>query len=535
VFSQVQAQREVGGAFLLPGQGSQYVQMGRGLYEGEPTFRAHLDRCAALLQPHLGCDLRAVLYPDERQGDKETRRQGDDESGTQNSKRPEGTRTQNFSSILDLDQIWLAQPALFVIEYALAQLWMEWGIRPQALIGDSLGEYVAACLAGVLTLEEALFLVARRARMIHELPEGAMLAVSLPENDIHRWLGPCLSLAAVNGPSLCVVAGPTDVIADLAQQLTERRLVCRRLQTTHAVHSTMMAPIAERFAELVKTIDLKPPHIPYISNVTGTWITAAEATDPHYWARHLNQTVRLADGLATLWSDPARILLEVGPGQTLSALALQHPASAGPERVVLPSLPTVYERQPDQAVLLTSLGKLWLAGSAVARAGFYAHERRQRRPVPTYPFEHQRYWVDPPELVHRSGNGPTAGDQPASPDGPHTGYGAIHPRPNLLNDYVAPSTELEQDLAAIWQEILGLEQVGIHDNFMALGGHSLMATVLVSRLRDTFQVEVPLPRFFEAPTVAQLAEVIEELLIEKIEALPEDEVERLISSVVDHN
>ena len=245
-------------AFMFSGQGAQHVEMAAGLFHGEPVFRAQLDLCAELLRPHLDLDLREVLYPAEGGREEAARRLG---------------------------QTSITQPALFAIEYALARLWMSWGIRPQAMIGHSIGEYVAACLAGVFPLEQALALVAARGRLMQDLPSGSMLAVPLSEEKVAPLLGQELSLAAVNGPSLCVVSGPTDAVAALEKKLAGT--VCRPLLTSHAFHSAMMEPILERFTALLGKAELHPPAIPYVSNVTGRWITEAEAMDPAYWARHL--------------------------------------------------------------------------------------------------------------------------------------------------------------------------------------------------------------------------------------------------------
>ena len=279
---------------------------------------------------------------------------------------------------------------------------MTWGIQPQAMIGHSIGEYVAACLAGVFSLQEALVLVAARGRLMQQLPSGAMLAVALSEKEIQPLLVKKLSLAAINGPSLCVVSGPLDAIAQLEHQLTKQGVRCLRLPTSHAFHSAMMEPILESFTTQVNAVRLKPPQISYVSNVTGTWITPAEATSPSYWVRHLRHTVRFADGLCELLQDPERILLEVGPGRTLSTFARQHPDKA-PKQVVLASLRPPQDQQSDVAFLLYTLGQLWLAGIPVDWSGFYAHERRQRIPLPTYPFERQRYWIEP-QKQHYEGN-----------------------------------------------------------------------------------------------------------------------------------
>ena len=288
----------------------------------------------------------------------------------------------------------VSQPAVFAVEYALASRLLDWGIRPQAMVGFSIGEYVAACLSGVLSLDDALRLVAGRARLIDELPGGAMLAVPLGEEAVAPWLAGGLSLAAVAGPELTVLAGTEEAVAAAEERLTAAGHVCRRLQTSHAFHSALMEPAVERFLALFEGIELHPPEIPYLSNVTGGWITAEEATDPAYWAEHLRGTVRFADAVSELWREPGRVLVEVGPGQTLSSWALQQ-SSDPADPVALPTLRHAFERTDDLAFLLQTVGRLWLTGLRPDWPAFWADQPRRRVPLPTYPFERRRYWIEP--------------------------------------------------------------------------------------------------------------------------------------------
>jgi acyl transferase domain-containing protein len=359
--------------FMFPGQGPQHVNMARELYESEPAFRDQVDRCCGLLNPHVELDLRTVLYPAADQAEEAARQ---------------------------LTQTFITQPALFVIEYALAQLWMTWGVQPQAMIGHGIGEYVAACLANVFSLENALALVAARGRLVQKQPSGAMLAIRLPEQEIKPLLGRRLALAAVNGPALCVASGPFDAIEVLEKKLRGRNVACRRIRTSHAFHSEMMEPVLHLFMTKVRKTKLNAPRIPYLSNLSGQWITEAEAINPNYWAAHLRQTVRFADGLAELARGQKGILLEVGPGHTLTALARRNPtASAG--QAIIPSLGHAKEASHDEESMLKALGRLWLAGLPVPGPGFYAHERRRRVLLPTYPFERKRYWVAPANLSEK--------------------------------------------------------------------------------------------------------------------------------------
>jgi acyl transferase domain-containing protein len=368
--------REQAAAFLFSGQGAQYAGMGRGLYEAEPVFRAQVDLCCERLRPHLGLDLRELLFA------------ADHDAGAAER----------------LAETHFTQPALFVIEHSLARLWMEWGIRPKAMLGHSIGEYVAACLAGVFSLEDALALVAERGRLMAGVPAGAMLAVPLTEESLAPWLGAELSLAAVNAPDRCVVSGPHAAVEALHAELLARGVAARPLHTSHAFHSGMMEPVLASFRERLADVVLHAPRIPYLSNVTGTWITAEEATDPEYWARHLRQAVRFADGVRELCKDPGLVLLEVGPGQTLATLARQHPDCGS--RTVLSSLRHPKERKADLPLLLRALGQLWLQGVEPDWEAFHARERRRRVPLPTYPFERQRHWVELNSAGARAGAAP---------------------------------------------------------------------------------------------------------------------------------
>ena len=384
-------------AFMFSGLGEQYVDMARGIYLTEAIFRAEVDRCCDVLRSMLGVNILRILYPDRNQ----SARASEPAAQPQPDLRKILNRGSEPSddAAHEMNQTFLAQPALFVIEYALARLWMSWGIRPSALVGYSIGEYVAACLSGVFCLEDALFVVARRAQMIHQLSGGAMLAVPLPENELRSMLDERLSLAAINGPSLCVIAGPGDAVDELQKELSAGGVASRRLRTTHAFHSRMMDPIAESFTELMKQVELRAPKIPFVSNVTGDWIKTEEATDPGYWAAHACQPVRFADGIRRLWVEPDMILLEVGPGQSLGSLAILHPVNdRSTDRIVLSSLPASYDGQNDTSFLLTSLGKLWLAGAHPDWEGFCADEQRRRVPLPTYPFERQRFWIEQRQL-----------------------------------------------------------------------------------------------------------------------------------------
>ncbi len=358
--------------FLFPGQGAFYEDLGADLYTEEPAFREAVDSCCAILNPLLGADLAALLFA------------GDDASRAE-LKRPSR---------------W--QPALFVAEYAMARLWRSWGVEPAAMIGHSVGEYVAAALAGVFSLENALRLIAKRGQLTEDLPSGAMTAIIAEEPKIQPYLNERVSLAAVNGAKLCVLSGEPKAI-DAAEAAAKRDgLRAIRLESTHAFHSHMMEPIMAPLADLAATFELNEPQIPMIANVTGTWMTAADARDPGYWARHLRGAVRFHDGLDALTEDERFLFLETGPGKVLANLAKRHEAM---KTAAIASMPSPKESASRGA--LAALGQLWSAGLAIDWDLFYNEERRLRLPLPGYPFETQRFWL---EAAPASAAAPDAGE-----------------------------------------------------------------------------------------------------------------------------
>lgn len=347
-------------AFLFSGQGSQYAGMARHLYQADPTFREVLDQCTDILSPIVGRDMSSLILTPAAEGETS-----------------------------DLNQTRFAQPALFAVEYALARTWMAWGVKPAAMLGHSIGEYVAACLSGVLSLEDALKLVAERGRVMQEMPPGQMIAVPLPESDVLPLLNEALTVAAVNAPQLCVVAGPAGAIAEFEKLLSSQGIQGRILHTSHAFHSAMMDPALPEFLKALDGVTLNAPGIPFISNRTGTWATAGDVTRPSYWAEHLRHSVRFAEGVEELAKAEGMILLEVGPGKALATLVRQALGNSGHE--VLASLPHPLDTKPDLDIMYHSLGRLWMAGVNVDWQGVHRDEVLYRVSLPTYPFERQRY------------------------------------------------------------------------------------------------------------------------------------------------
>jgi amino acid adenylation domain-containing protein len=457
--------------FLFPGQGSQHPNMCREIYQAERVFREAVDRCAELLQPALGADLRTLLYPAES-ADEETKRR--------------------------VTETIVAQPAIFTIEYALAQLWMSWGVRPQAMLGHSVGEFVAACLAGVFSLEDALGLIAARGRMMQELPGGGMLSVRLSESEVAGRLNAHLSLAAVNSPTLCVVAGPFDALDAFEKQLMRDGVVSRRLTTSHAFHSAMMDPIIEPFMAEIAKVRLSPPRLPYISGVTGKWITASEATDAEYWARHFRQAVQFSAGVVELRKNPKNVLLEVGPGNVLSTLARQHGGNS-PDQVIVSSLTDGYTGEGDAACLMNALGSMWLAGVQPKWPAVHGGERRQRISLPTYPFERKRFWLDalavektvtPPASVAAEPIQETEVTRdPQEETIPVTPLPQV---PNVGAAVATRTTRIRTMLAEIFEDLSGM-QISPADGattFLELGLDSLFLTQVTQSLQDKFGLKI---------------------------------------------
>ncbi|WP_164018467.1 type I polyketide synthase [Pyxidicoccus trucidator] len=419
--------------FLFPGGGAQYPGMAKGLYEQEPVFRRSLDECLKLLEQHESLQLRPLLFP---------------EAGKEAE-----ARTQ-------LEQATYALPALLSVELSLAALWKSRGLTPAACLGHSMGEYACAQILGVLSIKDALGIVACRGRLFDQLPAGAMLSVELPEAELRPLLGPGLDLGAHNAPSLCLVSGEVAAIDALEAQLKEREVEARRLHIRVAAHSRMLEPILAPFREYLAKVRFSAPTAPWVSNVTGTWITPEEATSPDYWVRHLRQPVRFAEGAGVLLADKARVYLEVGPGQTLISLLraqVEKPAAEG----LVPSLRHPNDTVADLAFFQLALGRLWAAGVNLDAAVLFEGQKRRRIGLPTYAFERERHWVEPgagtfmarresdrplvrEEDVSRWGYAPRFREQP----GPKPEAPAANERWLLLADEEPLAEELSRELGA---------------------------------------------------------------------------------------
>jgi len=352
-------------AFMFPGQGAQFLQMGKSLYEHETVYRKAVDECAELLTNFIEEDIRSIIFSD----------------------------TDTVETREKLKNTKYAQPALFVTEYALAKLWKSWGIQPTVVCGHSIGEFVAAHMAGVFTLQDALRLIAVRGQMVSQLPEGSMLSVRLSVSELKEILPDSLSIAAINSTKLCVVSGEDKEVDDFSVKLKSQGVANRKLATSHAFHSHMMAPILETFKKEVEKVALNAPSLPIISTVTGARATDAELTSAEYWTNHLRDTVRFSDALETITKLDAPLLLEVGPGQTLITLAKQ--SKEGRALTALSSLPVPKDNLDSYKNTLNTLGELWLNGLEPDWEAFYIEEVRKKVTLPSYAFDRKPCWIAP--------------------------------------------------------------------------------------------------------------------------------------------
>ncbi|MCH8245980.1 MAG: amino acid adenylation domain-containing protein [Bacteroidetes bacterium] len=473
--------------FMFSGQGAQYVNMGRELYEDAPIFREEMDRCFDFLDQDSSVNLRERLFPDL------------DEEENQAS---------NF-----LNQTAMAQPALFSISYALARQWQAWGIQPAAMIGHSLGEYVAACVSGVLQLEDALRLVSKRGLLMQSCSPGDMLAVFLPEKEARPLIGQDLSIAVINAPALIVVSGPSASIKSLSEKLDRNDVKSRLLHTSHAFHSELMEPILASFEASINKDVLRSPKIPYVSNTTGTWITSDETRNPGYWARHLREAVRFADGIETLGSLGNPIFLEVGPGNLLGNIVKQN--SADLQRAyILQSLGNSKDSSSDYQIMLKSLGRLWSYGQKVNWGAVFQDQNRNKLSLPGYPFERRRHWIEPAkgdrvadgfswsELIEDQ-KSPTIGEKVETANRTSKIRYVEHEQSHKYK------SDLENRIATIWKELMGLSHIGRDDNFFELGGHSLLAIQMQSQIKEQLGAEVSLIDLFDSPTIRGIARAIE--------------------------
>ncbi len=505
--------------FMFPGQGVQYVNMGLSLYKYEAVFRKAMDACAETLKPSLQLDIRNIIYPE------------DDGIEEANEK---------------LNQTCFAQPAIFAIEYALAKLWIHWGVFPTAMIGHSIGEFVAACLSGVFTLKDALSIVSIRGKLMQDLPLGSMLTLNKPVDEVNQWLPEALSIASVNAPDFCVISGPTDSVEEFRLKLNEKGVKNQILNTSHAFHSQMMDPVVTPFLKQLEKIELSEPKIPFVSTATGNWITGEEATNPEYWAHHLRTTVLFSDSIKKIWEKKERVLLEVGPRMTTGFLARQHITDASNQTVVS----TLGDKNKEYYYVLNAIGILFLSGIDIDWEAFYQNETRHKLPLPGYPFEKKRYWLDAPiqnenkqtEILEYSfesarffGEAQSKQSieelQDENDDKSSSKFNGQDDGDTTAEKRRATFySSTERALIKIWRSILPeIEHIDINDDFFDLGGHSLLAVQLFSDIKKLTDVDLPLSSLFDAPTIKQMAGLLDGHSTPKLEKLRDES--QIISKV----
>ncbi len=447
-------------AFLFPGQGAQHAGMARDLYTAEPAFRQAFDRCDEILKPVLGARLSSLFD----------------------------------ANCAHINETWFAQPAIFAVSYALADLWETWGVRPHVMVGHSVGEMVAACRAGIFELEDALRLVVARGRLMQGVARGSMLSVRLSAAALAPRLTSELSIAAVNAPELVVVAGPSRSIEALAHTLEADSIQCRTLATSHAFHSAMMEPAVIPFRDLVRTVRLSPPRLPIISTLTGARLTDEQATDPDYWARHMRETVAFSAAIGPLRSRETLALVEVGPGIALATLARQHVGAS--KQPIVSSLPPSGSGAPEHASVLKAAGQLWEQGGKLDWEAISASHGSNplRVPLPTYPFERQRHWIDRPGISPVS-HAPSALD--TSPAPVHTDSVGNHTMSSSPSSPSEPSKTpvrqiIETRLLDIFQRVSGLDLAETDPNrsFLDLGFDSLLLTQAARAVQNAFGIKV---------------------------------------------
>ena len=470
--------------FMFTGQGAQYSGMGAGLYADEPVYRECYDRCAALIFRYTGMDIQSLTG---------------------------GTNIQHIS--LDIHDTVLTQPLLFAVEYALARLLISKGVQPQAMIGHSLGEYVAAAVAGVFSLEDALHVVCRRAEWMMGMERGAMIAVGVPREQIDSYLQDNMSVAAVNSPQVCVVSGSIEVVETLEKKLKQEGVFHKRLTTSHAFHSPLMRPMLGPYRALLSQIEMNVPSIPIVSCLTGSWLEPDQAISVEYWTRHITEPVLFMNAMEELLEHEEYLFVEVGPGTTLCGLARQTKAVT-PQTTFVSALRSAHIPNEDSDYFMQTLAQLWVKGGGVNWNMFYSRQRRYRIPLPTYAFSHQSYWIHAD--VSSAVNQPLGlvtdynlGSEPTSLLANHSTMEQRHARPKLTSEYCLPSTVTERQLVTILEDQLHVSPIGIDDNFFELGGHSLLATQVLDRIYRVFGVQLPIETIFVQPSVRQMASLIE--------------------------
>jgi amino acid adenylation domain-containing protein len=465
-------------AFLFSGQGSQFAGMGKTLYEVHPVYRRVVDECAEIARPSLGFDLRELIFA---------------EASEANTLRLQETR--------------FAQPALFVTELALARLWQSWGVEAETFAGHSLGEYVAAALAGVFRFEDALRMVCVRGKLMQQMAPGAMISVALQEEATKKYLSQEISIAALNSPRSSVLAGSVAAIERLEAVLKADGVAARRLRTSHAFHSPMMDAMLPPFAEEMARVKLERPTKRFVSTVTGTWIRDEEAMSTDYWVQQVRKQVRFAEAVATLLASGTNLFLEVGPGMALTMLALHQQArgEAGEGFRAVASMPKAGDGEEEKPIE-SVLGEVWCCGVEPDWKAVFAGEKRSRVALPTYPFERTLHWIEPPAIKISL---PLSNETPRELTG-------MNMTDTVASTPSAPRTAaLRERICAVFAELSGIAiSAGEAEySFLELGFDSLFLTQATLSLQRAFGVKVTFRQLMEQfSSVASLADHLDTVL-----------------------
>lgn len=459
-------------AYLFTGQGSQYSKMAEGLYHKFPVFRKCMDEAFSISKSKFGLNLEQIIFSDDYK-----------------------TKINNTE---------YAQPALFAIQYSTAKLLSAFNISPNVLIGHSIGEITAACISGLFSFEDGLKLVITRGRLMQAQRPGSMLSIQLPAAEVKKILPAELDFALQNAPNFSVVSGETEDIDRFQKQLESDfpEIMITRLKTSHAFHSRMMEPALEEFRKSIADITFNTIDIPFVSNTTGTWVEQEVVGNVDYWVNHIRASVNFVDGINTLLEDKNTLFIEVGPGMMLTTLLSQFET----EKQKITSIPTIRhprKKTDDVEFFLNAVSSLWSYGADNLFDSWYAGEKRKRIPLPTYPFERKRHWIDPvvPFSYHfENKNDVIAEKRTADKMEQSAEKETLHQRPELSTSYDAPSNAVEEKLIAIWQELLGIESIGVNDDFFELGGHSLLASKLLVRIKNEFGTTIRLQDLNEDAT-----------------------------------
>lgn len=460
--------------FMFTGQGSQYMNMASDLYEKESVFKEEFDKCINIVKSIIGIDLKEILFKKNYEDDDE-----------------------KF-----IAKTSITQPLIFIIEYCMSKLLISMKIEPSAMIGHSLGEYVSATISGVFSLEDALNVVCIRAKLMDSMLGGAMLTVEMEEDELQKLLNNKLNIAAVNSSKMCVLSGDDESISIIERELKNKDIFVSRLRVSHGFHSYLMKDASDGLKKVLENVKLNKPLIPFISCVTGTWIKDEEALDSNYWAEHMLKTVRFKDGIETLMKNNDGVLLEVGPGNVLCKLAKQSKLYDF-NRVILGTIKGPKGTENDNKFLQNTIAELWSSGVKIDWNNYYSSEIRKRVPLATYAFDRKRYWIDEEENEESNNN---INKEPIQVK--NHKLSTYHSRPSLEVEYIEAQNEIQQNIIEILQELISIKPIGIKDNFFDIGGNSLLATQLLTKIGELYDIRLSLNSVYNNPTVEELSKLI---------------------------